>query len=55
MVYAEFGRQTECIMGNSKIENISLYPDYVTARFLRSLRSNAPQQLITQAHLVCSS
>ena len=21
MVYAEFGRQTECIMGNSKIEN----------------------------------
>ena len=55
MVYAEFGGQTECIMGNSKIENISLYPDYVTARFLRSLRSNAPQQLITQAHLVCSS
>ena len=22
MVYAEFGGQTECIMGNSKIENI---------------------------------
>ena len=21
MVYAEFGEQTECIMGNSKIEN----------------------------------
>ena len=21
MVYAKFGRQTECIMGNSKIEN----------------------------------
>ena len=23
MVYAEFGGQTECIMGNSKIENTS--------------------------------
>ena len=23
MVYAEFGGQTECIMGNSKIENVS--------------------------------
>ena len=25
MVYAEFGGQTECIMGNSKIENTSFY------------------------------
>ena len=24
MVYAEFGGQTECIMGNSKIENWNL-------------------------------
>ena len=24
MVYAEFGGQTECIMGNSKIENIAI-------------------------------
>ena len=24
MVYAEFGGQTECIMGNSKIENLNL-------------------------------
>ena len=24
MVYAEFGEQTECIMGNSKIENIGM-------------------------------
>ena len=24
MVYAEFGGQTECIMGNWKIENVSL-------------------------------
>ena len=25
MVYAEFGGQTECIMGNSKIENIWVF------------------------------
>ena len=25
MVYAEFGGQTECIMGNWKIENTKLY------------------------------
>ena len=24
MVYAKFGGQTECIMGNSKIENIAV-------------------------------
>ena len=27
MVYAKFGEQTECIMGNSKIEN---YSEYIT-------------------------
>ena len=25
MVYAEFGGQTECIMGNSKIENTPIF------------------------------
>ena len=25
MVYAEFGGQTECIMGNWKIENVPIY------------------------------
>ena len=29
MVYAEFGGQTECIMGNWKIENIIIH-EYVT-------------------------
>ena len=29
MVYAEFGGQTECIMGNSKIENEYLWLHYV--------------------------
>ena len=34
MVYAKFGGQTECIMGNSKIENVpdSLIPE--SGRFL---------------------
>ena len=36
MVYAEFGGQTECIMGDSKIENVA-YNDFMT--FLRSTRS----------------
>ena len=26
MVYAKFGGQTECIMGNSKIENVDVIP-----------------------------
>ena len=32
MVYAEFGGQTECIMGNWKIENCQaeLNPEFVT-------------------------
>ena len=29
MVYAEFGGQTECIMGNSKIENTVVAVCYV--------------------------
>ena len=36
MVYAEFGGQTECIMGDSKIENVT-YNDFMI--FLRSTRS----------------
>ena len=28
MIYAEFGGQTECIMGNWKIENSSFYNYY---------------------------
>ena len=28
MVYAEFGGQTECIMGNSKIENEGMHPNF---------------------------
>ena len=33
MVYAEFGGQTECIMGNSKIE-IWLLQDYYQGLFI---------------------
>ena len=29
MVYAKFGGQTECIMGNWKIENCAIYGMYV--------------------------
>ena len=29
MVYAEFGGQTECIMGNSKIENVNYYLNFL--------------------------
>ena len=28
MVYAKFGGQTECIMGNSKIENVTGFDQY---------------------------
>ena len=28
MVYTEFGGQTECIMGNSKMENGQRYPTF---------------------------
>ena len=31
MVYAEFGGQTECIMGNSKIENRPVFPVFSSA------------------------
>ena len=30
MVYAKFGGQTECIMGNWKIENSSISPEALT-------------------------
>ena len=29
MVYAKFGGQTECIMGNSKIENVETSENWV--------------------------
>ena len=35
MVYAEFGGQTECIMGNSKIENLG---DIMNGRRARGTR-----------------
>ena len=37
MVYAEFGGQTECIMGNWKIENKSKIPIQTKARPLKPL------------------
>ena len=33
MVYAEFGGQTECIMGNWKIENVPDHPSFESVFF----------------------
>ena len=39
MVYAEFGGQTECIMGNSKIENLGSYFSDTDTKGVRLTRS----------------
>ena len=41
MVYAEFGGQTECIMGNWKIENASHRNDLTRLVVLKTPRRNA--------------
>ena len=33
MVYAEFGGQTECIMGNSKIENLTIFKEIFVCKW----------------------
>ena len=45
MVYAEFGGQTECIMGNSKIDN-GLAPPYVSD--LTSIRTKSSNIILDQ-------
>ena len=37
MVYAEFGGQTECIMGNWKIENVPDHPSFESVFFFSFL------------------
>ena len=41
MVYAEFGGQTECIMGNWKIENFSALGTVLPKSFTEALSSNS--------------
>ena len=61
MVYAEFGGQTECIMGNWKIENGTLFLreiDFADRRFLASRFLQLVQSLVNsikrlQVQLLC--
>ena len=52
MVYAEFGGQTECIMGNWKIEN-TVYPTHficcIVALFIGSTWSIEERRLLVSA------
>ena len=55
MVYAKFGGQTECIMGNSKIENVDNKAiDFKTRLNVASLISAASDCAVSRARALRS-
>ena len=54
MVYAKFGGQTECIMGNWKIENKTNKRTNIITRIIQQKSSldNQSQTIVKQLHLM---